>query len=107
MMSEMKRVMSVGAHSLDAELLGGPLLLRYAKAGAHVSCIHVTQGRLEDPEATEEAKKAYLAELLETNRKAAQDLMRHGLDMFQAICHLRKNLRQGWKRYLQMNMSTL
>ena len=44
-MTNVKRVMSIGAHSLDAELLGGPLLIRYAKAGAHVSCIHVTQGR--------------------------------------------------------------
>ena len=73
-MTNVKRVMSIGAHSLDAELLGGPLLIRYAKAGAHVSCIHVTQGRLEDPNATEEAKKAYLQELLETNKRAAADL---------------------------------
>lgn len=67
-MSEIKRVVSIGAHSLDAELLGGPLLLKYAKQGAHITCIHVTQGRLEDPAATEEAKKTYLEELLETNR---------------------------------------
>jgi LmbE family N-acetylglucosaminyl deacetylase len=73
-MTEVKRVMSIGAHSLDAELLGGPLMIKYAKTGAHVSCIHVTQGRLEDPNATEEQKKAYLEELLETNRKAAEDL---------------------------------
>lgn len=73
-MTNVKRVMSIGAHSLDAELLGGPLLIRYAKAGAHVSCIHVTQGRLEDPNATEEAKKVYLQELLETNKRAAADL---------------------------------
>ncbi|MCH4207641.1 MAG: PIG-L family deacetylase [Solobacterium sp.] len=73
-MSEIKRVVSIGAHSLDAELLGGPLLLKYAKQGAHITCIHVTQGRLEDPAATEEAKKTYLEELLETNRKAAADL---------------------------------
>ena len=26
-----KRVVSIGAHSLDAELLGGPLILKYAK----------------------------------------------------------------------------
>ena len=73
-MSEIKRVVSIGAHRLDAELLGGPLLLKYAKQGAHITCIHVTQGRLEDPAATEEAKKTYLEELLETNRKAAADL---------------------------------
>ena len=30
-MGELKRVVSIGAHSLDAELMGGPLLLKYAK----------------------------------------------------------------------------
>ena len=53
-MGELKRVVSIGAHSLDAELMGGPLLLKYAKEGAHCTFIHVTQGRLEDPNATEE-----------------------------------------------------
>ena len=45
-MGELKRVVSIGAHSLDAELMGGPLLLKYAKEGAHCTFIHVTQGRL-------------------------------------------------------------
>jgi LmbE family N-acetylglucosaminyl deacetylase len=53
-MSNIKRVVSIGAHSLDAELMGGPLLLRYARQGAHVTCLHVTQGRLADPNATKE-----------------------------------------------------
>ena len=74
MVSEIKRVVSIGAHSLDAELLGGPLLLKYAKQGAHCTCIHVTQGRLEDPNATQEEKDAYLKELLVQNRKAAAEL---------------------------------
>jgi LmbE family N-acetylglucosaminyl deacetylase len=73
-MSTIKRVVSIGAHSLDAELLGGPLLLKYAKGGAHCTLVHVTQGRLEDPAATEEAKKAYLEELLNQNRRAAEKL---------------------------------
>ena len=78
-MSGIKRVVSIGAHSLDAELLGGPLLLKYAKngaagAGAHCTLIHVTQGRLEDPAATEAAKKAYLQELLNQNKRAAEKL---------------------------------
>ena len=47
-MSEIKRVVSVGAHSLDAELLGGPLLIKYADEGAHVTAITVTRGRLEN-----------------------------------------------------------
>lgn len=66
-----KRIVSIGAHSLDAELLGGPLLIKYAKAGSRCTLIHVTQGRLEDPAATEEMKAAYLEALLEQNREAA------------------------------------
>lgn len=73
-MSEIKRIVSVGAHSLDAEILGGPLMLKYAKAGAHCTYIHVTQGRLEDPDATEEAKTEYLKELLNQNKRAAEKL---------------------------------
>jgi LmbE family N-acetylglucosaminyl deacetylase len=73
-MSEIKRVISVGAHSLDAELLGGPLLLKYAKRGARCTLVHVTQGRLEDPAATEEARTAYLEALLDQNKRAADRL---------------------------------
>jgi LmbE family N-acetylglucosaminyl deacetylase len=73
-MSEIKRVVSIGAHSLDAEILGGPLMLKYAEAGAHCTYIHVTQGRLEDPNATEEEKEEYLKELLNQNRRAAEKL---------------------------------
>ena len=73
-MSEMKRVVSIGAHSLDAELLGGPIMLKYAEQGAHCTYVHVTQGRLEDPEATQEEKDEYLRELLNQNRRAAEKL---------------------------------
>ncbi len=73
-MSEIKRVVSVGAHSLDAEILGGPIMLKYAEQGAHCTYIHVTQGRLEDPNATEEAKSEYLKDLLNQNKRAAQKL---------------------------------
>ena len=90
-MSEIKRVVSIGAHSLDAELLGGPLLLKYAKQGAHCTCIHVTQGRLEDPNATQEEKDAYLKELLVQNRKAAAEL---GADTI-------------WLGYVSSNMPSL
>ena len=69
-----KRVVSVGAHSLDAELMGGPLILKYAKAGSHCTLVHVTQGRLEDSHATEEAKTAYLKALLDQNQRAARVL---------------------------------
>ncbi len=58
-MSEMKRVVSIGAHSLDAEILGGPIMLKYAEQGAHCTYIHVTQGRLEDPDASQAEKDDY------------------------------------------------
>ncbi len=73
-MSEIKRVVSIGAHSLDAELMGGPLIIKYAKNGARCTLLHVTQGRLEDPKATEEEKEAYLKNLLNQNRRAAEKL---------------------------------
>lgn len=73
-MSNAKRIVSIGAHSLDAELLGGPLLIKYANAGAKCTTIHVTQGRLEDPKATEDEKQAYLKKLLDQNKKAAEIL---------------------------------
>ncbi|NLM12453.1 MAG: PIG-L family deacetylase [Epulopiscium sp.] len=73
-MSEIKRIVSVGAHSLDAEIMGGPLMLKYAKQGAHCTYVHVTQGRLEDPNATEEEKNAYLKELFNQNQRAAEKL---------------------------------
>lgn len=73
-MSGIKRVVSIGAHSLDAEILGGPLMLKYAGEGARCTYIHVTQGRLEDPDATQEAKNEYLKELLNQNKRAAEKL---------------------------------
>lgn len=73
-MNEIKRVVSIGAHSLDAEILGGPIMLRYANKGAHCTYIHVTQGRLEDPNANQEAKDQYLKELLDQNKCAAEKL---------------------------------
>lgn len=90
-MSDIKRVVSVGAHSLDAEILGGPIMLKYAKESAHCTYIHVTQGRLEDPGATREAKEEYLKELLRQNRRAAEKL---GGDTI-------------WLGYVSSNMPTL
>lgn len=69
-----KRVVSIGAHSLDAELLGGPLILKYADEGSHCTLVHITQGRLEDPNAAEEEKQAYLKSLLDQNKRAAAAL---------------------------------
>lgn len=73
-MSKIKRVVSIGAHSLDAEILGGPIMLKYAREGAKCTYIHVTQGRLEDPNATEKEKEDYLKELLNQNQRAASKL---------------------------------
>ncbi len=73
-MTQVKRVVSVGAHSLDAEIMGGPLFLKYAKEGARCSLLHVTRGRLEDPKATEEEKEAYLKKLTVQNDEAAKAL---------------------------------
>ncbi|MCG8482771.1 MAG: PIG-L family deacetylase [Clostridia bacterium] len=73
-MSEIKRVVSIGAHSLDAEILGGPIMQKYAKKGVRCTYIHVTQGRLENPDATQEEKEAYLKKLLNQNKRAAEKL---------------------------------
>lgn len=90
-MNIVKRVVSIGAHSLDAEILGGPIMLQYARQGAHCTYIHVTQGRLEDPDATQEEKDKYLNELLEQNKRAAEKL---GGDTI-------------WLGYVSSNMPTL
>ena len=90
-MTSIQRVVSIGAHSLDAELMGGPLILKYARQGAHCTLIHVTQGRLEDPAATDEAKQAYLKDLLTMNQKAAEKL---GADTI-------------WLGYVSSNMPSL
>ena len=101
-MSAIKRVISVGAHSLDAELLGGPLLLKYAKRGARCTLVHVTQGRLEDPAATEEARAAYLGELLNQNKRAAERLgwILYGWATYPAACPTRRNSPKGWRSIL-------
>lgn len=73
-MSDVKRVVSIGAHSLDAEIMGGPLILKYSRKGAKCTFMHITQGRLEDPNASQEAKQEYLESLLSQNKTVAQSL---------------------------------
>ena len=68
-----RRVISIGAHSLDPELLGGPLLIKYSKAGAKVTCANTVMGRLEGNHSQEE-KDAYLEQVKEEARLAAADL---------------------------------
>lgn len=67
-----KRIVSIGAHSLDAELMGGPLMIKYALEGSHCTFVHVTKGRLEDPNASEEAKQQYLDKITKENNEVAK-----------------------------------
>ncbi|MDN6731382.1 MAG: PIG-L family deacetylase [Atopostipes suicloacalis] len=62
-MKKYKRVVSIGGHPLDAELMGGPLALRMNDQGAKSTMMHVTTGRLEDKDASEKEKKEYLEDL--------------------------------------------
>lgn len=64
-MGNYKRVISFGAHPLDAELQGGPMIIRYSERGAKCTFVHMTKGRLTDSKATEEEKKAYEEKLLQ------------------------------------------
>lgn len=73
-MSTCKRVVSIGAHSLDAELLGGPLLIKYAAQGARVTCANVVMGRLEGADHTDKEREAYLCKVAEESGRAASDL---------------------------------
>lgn len=67
-----QRLVSIGGHHLDAELMGGPLLIKYAAAGAHGTMMNVTEGRLDRKDATEEEKEAYLKRIREENQLAAE-----------------------------------
>lgn len=73
-MSVAKRVISIGAHSLDAELLGGPLLLKYAAQGARVTCANVVMGRLEGDKYSQSEKDAYIKQVHEESKRAAAAL---------------------------------
>lgn len=69
-----KRIICVGAHPLDAELMGGPLMIKYAKEGAHCTFVHVTAGRLESPTATKEEKEAYHQKLIKEYEDVAKTM---------------------------------
>lgn len=73
-MSEVTRVVSIGGHSLDAELLGGPLLIKYAGRGAQVTCANTVMGRLEGAGFSDEEKDAYLRQVGEEAARAAAKL---------------------------------
>lgn len=63
------RVVSVGAHSLDAELMGGLALIQYAKQGAKCTFVHATRGERGHKTLSQEE---YGKQLLEENKKVAE-----------------------------------
>ncbi|MCI5773399.1 MAG: PIG-L family deacetylase [Erysipelotrichaceae bacterium] len=67
-----KNLVSIGGHHLDAELMGGPLLIKYAKQGAQCTFINVTEGRLERKDASEQEKQDYLTKIREENESVAR-----------------------------------
>lgn len=69
-----KRIVSIGGHHLDAELLGGPLMIKYARQGAHCTLINVTEGRLDKKDASDEEKEAYLINIRKENELAAKKM---------------------------------
>lgn len=74
-----KRIVSIGGHHLDAELMGGPLMIKYAKEGAHCTMINVTEGRLENPDATKKEKQEYLENIRRENKRVANKM---GCDIY-------------------------
>ena len=73
-MADYRRVIAIGGHPLDAELMGGPFLMRYARRGAHCTFVHVTKGRLTKPGATEEQKAAYEEKLMDEQQAVASSM---------------------------------
>lgn len=67
-----KRILSIGGHHLDAELMGGPLLIKYTMQGAHCTMVNVTEGRLDRIDATEEEKQQYLENVRKENIACAK-----------------------------------
>lgn len=68
------RILSIGGHHLDAELMGGPLMIKYALQGAHCTFVNVTEGRLDRKGATEEEKEKYLINIRKENELVAQTM---------------------------------
>ncbi|WP_040978582.1 PIG-L deacetylase family protein [Oceanobacillus jeddahense] len=43
-MKKQHHIMSIGAHALDAELMAGPISIKYTKEGHQASFVHLTRG---------------------------------------------------------------
>lgn len=73
-MGDYNRIICIGAHPLDAEIMGGPMMIRYAEKGGKCTFLHVTKGRLTDPAATNAEKQAYEDALNEEIKRAAETM---------------------------------
>lgn len=62
-----KNIACFGGHHLDAELMGGPLMIKYAQQGSTCTYINMTEGRLENPSATNKEKEDYLTKIRSEN----------------------------------------
>ncbi|GAA0824830.1 MULTISPECIES: PIG-L deacetylase family protein [Clostridium] len=71
-MNNIKRVISIGGHPLDAELMGGPIIIKYAALGAKCTFVNVVQGRLEGPNVTKEENDRYVENLIQENINVAK-----------------------------------
>lgn len=71
-----QRVVSIGAHSLDAELMGGLALIDYAQKGAKCTFVHITRGERGHKTLS---KEEYGKQLLEENKVVAN---RMGCDSY-------------------------
>ena len=102
-MADYHRVICVGAHPLDAEIMGGPMTIRYAARGAHCTLVHVTKGRLTDPKATEQEKQAYDENLRAEMQNAAKALGAecHSLDYSSATLPETSEFVQRIAQYLR------
>lgn len=73
-MKNYKKILCIGGHSLDAEIMGGPIVIKAKKKGADCVFAHVTQGRVEKENATEIEKEEYQKKLVLQNENAAKIL---------------------------------
>src|SRR5699024_7693728 len=70
-MKKYKRIITVGAHPLDAELMGGPMSIVMNRFGGKSTFVHVTTGRLEKKDATQEELDAYQESLIKQINEVA------------------------------------
>lgn len=69
-----KRIVSIGAHPLDADVLGGPFILKESEKGAKCTLIHITFGRLPGQNITKREQEIYNEEVNKQSKKSAEIL---------------------------------